>query len=120
MGAIFLIVFEHSFTMIGRIIVANKFVGYLNIRIKNKHTCVHGLILGGKTRRRDNLTTFSFTYGCRVVFGCFFSAFSCFDSFFLGFVFFGISFPSMGFFDLRFGLGVIIFDFFPVRGLMEM
>ena len=34
MGAIFLIVFEHSFTMIGRIIVANRFVGYLNIRIK--------------------------------------------------------------------------------------
>ena len=57
MGAIFLIVFEHSFTMIGRIIVANRFVGYLNIKNKNKHTCVHGLILGGKTRRGDNLTT---------------------------------------------------------------
>ena len=32
--------------MISRIIVANKFVGYLNIKNKNKHTCVHGLILG--------------------------------------------------------------------------
>ena len=49
--------------VIGRIIVASKFVGYLNIH-KIKHTCIHGLILGGKTRMGDNLTTFSLTTRC--------------------------------------------------------
>ena len=32
MAAKFLIVFEHSFTMIGRVIVANKYVGSLSIK----------------------------------------------------------------------------------------
>ena len=53
MAAKFLIVFEHSFTMIGRIIVANKFVGYLSIKMylfllnfaKSKETTVHQLYL---------------------------------------------------------------------------